>query len=148
MNNSWGKLILGAGLAGSLLLVANGVSADSLDLNPLNPNERAKADYVNYCASCHGVGGEGNGPMASTLKTTPTNLTMLTKDNSGAFPYLKLRKIIDGSYTEGKLRSHSSSDMPIWGDAFRREALGKDKYTAAQARIMNILDYIAMFQYE
>lgn len=147
MNNSWSKFILGAGLAGGMLLAANGVSAEKLDLKPLDPDERAKADYVNYCASCHGVGGEGNGPMASTLKNPPTNLTILAKENGGTFPYLKLRKIIDGSYTEGKLRSHSSKEMPIWGDAFRREALDTNSHVAAQARIMNILDYISMIQY-
>ena len=145
MNNSSSKLILGAALAGGVLFVANGVNAGS---NDLIPNSKAKADYVNYCASCHGVGGTGNGPMASELKAKPTDLTLLAKNNGGNFPFLKLRKVIDGSYTTGSLRAHSSNEMPIWGDAFRREEqLGGNSYTTTQARIMNILDYISMIQY-
>ena len=120
MNNSSSKLILGAALAGGVLFVANGVNAGS---NDLIPNSKAKADYVNYCASCHGVGGTGNGPMASELKAKPTDLTLLAKNNGGNFPFLKLRNIIDGSYTEGTLRAHSSNEMPRWGDVFRRESL-------------------------
>jgi mono/diheme cytochrome c family protein len=145
MKKSWSKLILGAALSGGVLFVATGVSASSDDLVP---NSKAKADYVNYCASCHGVGGTGNGPMASELKTKPTDLTLLAKNNGGNFPFLKLRKVIDGSYTTGSLRAHSSNEMPIWGDAFRREEqLGGNSYTTTQARIMNILDYISMIQY-
>ena len=33
--------------------------------------------YVTYCAACHGVDGKGNGPVASSLKTAPTDLTQL-----------------------------------------------------------------------
>ncbi len=84
--------------------------------------------------------------MASELKAKPANLTLLTKENGGVFPYTKLRKIIDGSYKEGNFRAHSSQEMPIWGDVFRRQAAGS--YMDAQARIMNILDYIEMIQYD
>jgi len=143
MNNSWSKLIFGAGLTASLVFGANGVSAESLDLDP---DVQATADYLNYCAACHGVGGTGNGPMASELKVKPTDLTVLSKENGGNFPYLKLRKVVDGSYKEGNFRAHSSHEMPIWGDVFRKQA-GDGSYSAAQARIMNILDYIAMIQY-
>ena len=137
------KLILGIALVGSALLGINGVSVASDDLMP---NEQQKADYVNYCAACHGVGGEGNGPMASELKANPSDLTVLSKNNGGVFPYMKLRKIIDGSYNEGNFRAHSSREMPIWGDVFRRQAGGS--YVDSQARIMNILDYIEMIQYD
>ena len=144
MRKPWNKLVLGVAIAGSVLFVANGVSAAS---NDLMPNSKAKADYVNYCASCHGVGGTGNGPMASELKAKPTDLTVLAKNNGGKFPFLKLRRIIDGSYATGTLRAHSSNEMPIWGDAFRRESLDENSYIATQARIMNILDYISLIQY-
>ena len=144
MKKSWNKLVLAAAIVGCVLFGVNAVSAAS---NDLMPNSKAKADYVNYCASCHGVGGERNGPIASELKTKPTNLTVLAKNNGGKFPFLKLRKIVDGSYSTGTLHAHSSNEMPIWGDAFRRESLDDNSYIATQARIMNILDYISMIQY-
>ena len=137
------KLILGTALIGSVLSSVNGVNAASDDLMP---NERQQADYVNYCAACHGVGGEGNGPMWHELKTKPSKLTVLSKNNGGVFPYSKLRKIIDGSYKEGDFQAHSSREMPIWGDVFRRQEGVSN--SEAQARIMNILDYIEMIQYD
>jgi len=143
MKNAPHKLVIGVALIGSVMFGVNSVGAASDDLMP---NERQKADYVNYCAPCHGVGGEGNGPMASELKAKPANLTLLSKENGGVFPYTKLRNVIDGSYKEGNFRAHGSKEMPIWGDVFRRQAGGS--FMAAQARIMNILDYIEMFQYD
>jgi mono/diheme cytochrome c family protein len=37
--------------------------------------------FVRYCASCHGVGGTGNGPVAPALKPPPTDLTTISKRN-------------------------------------------------------------------
>ena len=108
--------------------------------------ERAQADYMNYCASCHGIDGTGNGPMASELKTAPTNLTTLTKENNGHFPYIKLRKVIDGSLSTGSIRAHGSGEMPVWGDVFRRHGNPTSKWNDAQARIMNIVDYLSSIQ--
>lgn len=136
MNRLWINLTMSVGLAGSLVLAAGSVNAE----------DRVKADFVNYCASCHGVDGTGNGPMADALKGKPTDLTTLTKNNGKNFPYLKLRKVIDGTVETGRLRSHSSKEMPVWGDVFRRKAAGDNQYVAAQARIMGIMDYIASIQ--
>jgi mono/diheme cytochrome c family protein len=108
--------------------------------------DRARADFINNCASCHGVDGTGNGPMEGELKSKPADLTALTKSNGSDFPYLKIRRIIDGSIATGKMRSHGSKAMPIWGDVFRKESNSDQKWTDAQARIMNIVDYIASIQ--
>lgn len=136
MNKSLTNLMMSVGLVGSLVLAADSVNAE----------DRAKADFVNYCASCHGVDGTGNGPMADVLKAKPSDLTTLTKNNGKDFPYLKLRKVIDGTVETGKMRVHSSKEMPVWGDVFRRKAVGDNKYVAAQARIMSIIDYITSIQ--
>ena len=137
------KLILVTALIGSVLSGVSGVNAAS---DGLMPNEQQKADYANYCASCHAMSGEGNGPMWHELKKKPSNLTVLSKNNGGVFPYTKLRRIIDGTYQEGSFKAHGSREMPIWGDVFLRQEGGS--YSRAQARIMNILDYIEMIQYD
>jgi mono/diheme cytochrome c family protein len=137
MNKTWINLMMGVGLAGSVALAAG----------TANAQDRAEADYINYCAACHGVDGTGNGPMASAMKTKPTDLTLLAKNSSGTFPYVKLVRIIDGSLETGSLRSHSSHEMPVWGNVFRRDASTDDNsYVAAQARIMNIVTYISAKQ--
>jgi mono/diheme cytochrome c family protein len=38
-----------------------------------------------YCAVCHGMTGKGGGPAADSLKTVPTDLTALTKNEGGKF---------------------------------------------------------------
>ena len=84
--------------------------------------------------------------MASELKGSPTDLTTLTQQNNGHFPYIKIRRVIDGSLSTGSIRAHGSAEMPVWGDVFRRQASDVSKWNDAQARIMNIVDYLASIQ--
>ena len=53
-------------------------SADKVK-NPLNDNAKATKDgkvlFANYCVSCHGPKGEGNGVAAASLTPRPKNLT-------------------------------------------------------------------------
>jgi mono/diheme cytochrome c family protein len=136
MSKSWTSLVVGVSLVGSVALVSSAAS----------PDDRAKAEYINYCASCHGADGTGNGPMSEALKGEPADLTMLSTNNNGHFPFLKLRKTIDGSVDTGSLRSHSSREMPVWGDAFRRQSTSDTKWMDTQAKIMSIVDYLSTIQ--
>jgi mono/diheme cytochrome c family protein len=71
--------------------------------------------YVRYCASCHGLSMKGDGAVASGLKNVPTDLTILSATNKGAFPYDRVASIIDGRTTS---RIHGTPDMPVWGEIF------------------------------
>jgi mono/diheme cytochrome c family protein len=73
--------------------------------------------FDQYCASCHGPRGRGDGPAAPTLKTRPADLTTLALRNGGAYPADRVRNIVMG-YT-GVTAAHGSSDMPVWGPIFR-----------------------------
>ena len=73
--------------------------------------------FAAYCTSCHGAAAEGDGPLASSLRVEPADLTVLARDNGGKFPFERVVKRIDG--TE-KVKGHGSSDMPVWGKAFKR----------------------------
>src|SRR5690348_11340019 len=55
-----------------------------------------KEMYTSYCAVCHGTDGKGGGPAASALKTAPTDLTTLSKNNGGKYPALKVTSSIRG----------------------------------------------------
>jgi mono/diheme cytochrome c family protein len=70
-----------------------------------------------HCAACHGSDANGSGPMASTLKTKPANLTLLAKNNGGQFPSARVRRTITG---DDVLASHGSREMPIWGPIFHQ----------------------------
>src|ERR1700692_3421848 len=48
--------------------------------------------YTAYCAVCHGTDGKGGGPAASALKTPPSDLTLLSKNNGGKYRRRKSRQ--------------------------------------------------------
>ena len=70
--------------------------------------------YRNYCATCHGLTGEGAGPMGPALILQPTDLTTLQRDNDDVFPLLRVVKRIDG---RDPLVGHGSP-MPVFGPFF------------------------------
>ena len=89
-----------------------------------------KAMYVNYCAPCHGADAKGAGPVASELKASPTNLTVLSRNNHGKFPDAHIVTVL----TYGaEIKSHGSADMPVWGPI-----LGKMNVSNSQDRMLRI----------
>jgi mono/diheme cytochrome c family protein len=77
--------------------------------------DQGGALYQWYCASCHGMAGDGAGPMAPVLLVPPTDLTQLSAASGGSFPLLRVVRRIDGS---DPLVSHGS-DMPVFGPLFQ-----------------------------
>lgn len=77
-----------------------------------------EADYLQHCATCHGLDGMGRGPMAAVLLVQPTDLTQLTAGNEGVFPTVRVVMRIDG---RDPLVSHGSS-MPVYGQFFQQGA--------------------------
>ena len=73
--------------------------------------------YRVYCAVCHGQKGKGDGPLAESLRSTPPDLTLIARDNGGAYPAEQVARIIDG---REPLLGHGGPDMPVWGDAFQK----------------------------
>lgn len=73
-----------------------------------------RAHYYTHCATCHGLEGRGDGPMAGVLTIKPTNLTELSAQNGGTFPLIRVVKRIDG---RDPLVAHGSP-MPVFGDYF------------------------------
>jgi mono/diheme cytochrome c family protein len=74
--------------------------------------------YAKDCATCHGPGGRGDGPVAETLTPRPADLTRLTAD----LP--ELIKQIDGRAT---VRAHGTSAMPVWGEVFAEGLIDEPK---------------------
>jgi mono/diheme cytochrome c family protein len=97
--------------------------------------------YVNYCASCHGVDGKGDGPAAPAFKTPPSDLTTLAKRNGGKFPVFRVRSILDGQRT---LVAHGNQEMPVWGPVLRAVSGGNE--TIVKMRIANLSRYVESLQ--
>lgn len=97
--------------------------------------------YTNYCAPCHGTDGRGTGPAAAALKSRPTDLTVLTKNNHGKYPDSHVVAILQfGTETS----AHGSEQMPVWGPI-----LGSMNRTNSQEkllRISNLSHYLESIQ--
>jgi mono/diheme cytochrome c family protein len=105
------------------------------------PSNSGKDMYNNYCAVCHGTDGKGAGPAASALKTTPTDLTALAKNNSAKYPAAHVSAVIRGQATT---TAHGSQDMPVWGPLFSSISQGHEGQV--QQRAANLVTYIETLQ--
>jgi hypothetical protein len=81
--------------------------------------------YRRYCASCHGVQGKADGPVAASLKRPPSDLTTLARRSGGRFDERYVIAVIDG---ERLVAEHGLRDMPVWGIVFDKE-LRDEPYT-------------------
>jgi mono/diheme cytochrome c family protein len=109
-------------------------------VTPTSPTSGADM-YKAYCAVCHGDNGKGNGPAAAALKTMPTDLTTLSKNNGGKFPDLKVASMIRG---EGNVAAHGTPEMPVWGQLFWGMSHGHEG--EVQQRVSNLTKYIGSMQ--
>jgi mono/diheme cytochrome c family protein len=97
--------------------------------------------FVTYCASCHGTEGSGNGPVSTSMRHAPPDITGLALANGGMFPAERIRRIIDGREVE----SHGTREMPVWGDAFKALPDGRAEQSV-RARIAAVVEYLASIQ--
>ena len=97
--------------------------------------------YAVHCASCHGLSGHGDGPMAEHLKVAPANLVTLATRNKGVFPTAVIEQVVDGRRA---LKLHGSA-MPVWGDVFSLSGTPAADQVAAE-KIRAIVAYLESIQ--
>ena len=116
-----------------------------------------ETEYLSSCAACHGVDGNGKGPVSAELKSQPADLTVLAKKNNGVFPVNAIYEVIDGRKS---IKAHGSREMPIWGFRYTpspNQALSQaasDQYLnlsydpelAARSRVLAVVDYLNRIQ--
>jgi mono/diheme cytochrome c family protein len=101
------------------------------------------AMYKEYCASCHGLSGKGDGPAATALKDAPANLTTLSAKNGGKFPDAGIAESIK---VGPQVPAHGSAEMPVWGTIFSRMDTAASTGNDVTLRIHNLTDYIKSLQ--
>jgi mono/diheme cytochrome c family protein len=106
--------------------------------------EQGKKLFMKYCATCHGPSATGDGIAASTFKEKPANLTLLSKENGGKFPTMKVITIVKG---DAPIAAHGSREMPVWGDILGRPLEdGMYKKDDAELKILSIANYLQTIQ--
>ncbi len=100
--------------------------------------------FQQFCASCHGPSGYGDGPVAPSLKVLVPDLTGLTLRAGGHFPAERVQKIIDG---RAVLPAHGTRAMPVWGYEFEAQVPPDQPARAtAQLLIDRLIDYLSSIQ--
>ena len=100
--------------------------------------------FERFCASCHGSGARGNGPVASSLNVVVPDLTLIA-DRYGEFPVALVRDVIDGRGID--VRAHGTRTMPVWGYEFWVEEGGDVvAQNAVRNAIAKLVDYLRSLQ--
>ncbi|WP_254899173.1 c-type cytochrome [Thalassococcus arenae] len=81
--------------------------------------------YAQYCATCHGATGAGDGPLTEMMTASVPDLRTLTERHDGVFPMLEVIHIIDG---RTGMRAHGGP-MPVYGALFVEESGGMTPYS-------------------
>lgn len=136
-----------AASAGALLVAGLVLAAGSESRDPRV--DRVLADmgselYVQYCASCHGAEGKGDGPAAGALKKQPADLTRIAARRHGVFPEGEIARFIDGRFAP---EAHGTREMPVWGARFgeRIPEAGLSE-EVVRGRILVLVEYLRSIQ--
>ena len=105
-----------------------------------------RGSYIDACSICHGAFGRGDGLAANKLEKNPSDLTQLSKNNGGVFPWRYVYETIDGRQS---VASHGQRDMPVWGEVWSvavppEYAKHADVYV--NGRILELLLYLDSIQ--
>src|SRR6202047_958772 len=108
-------LVLGAELLTIVCLAgAQENQVEKAHGKPASPVSGAQL-FKEYCAVCHGLGGKGDGPVATALKVPPPNLTTLAQRHDGKFPDDYVSNVLKNGVQNP---AHGSEEMAVWGPIF------------------------------
>jgi hypothetical protein len=112
---------------------------------PAVADEAGQVAYEQYCATCHGPGGKGDGKLTEILSVPVPDLTQLSANNDGVFPMLYVIQTIDG---RTGVRGHDLP-MPVYGALFKERMSEIGPYAAEIAlrgEILSIAYYLESIQ--
>ncbi len=107
------------------------------------PANSGRQMYASYCASCHGVDGKGTGPVAPSLKRSPTDLSVLSRNNGGKFPTDHITAVLQFG---AEATTHGTAEMPVWGPVFYKLDESAPHSSLRALRISNLVQYIETLQ--
>ncbi|MBV8135141.1 MAG: cytochrome c [Deltaproteobacteria bacterium] len=102
---------------------------------------QGKALFMQYCASCHGPNGAGDGPLSPSLSTPPANLRVLSLRFGNPLPQNVIARFIDG---RADVKAHGPRDMPVWGEKFYAESNGDER--KVKERIAKLVAFLQSIQ--
>lgn len=143
-------LITILGTIALLTSAGNAIAKTVVREEPLTWQQIANMDgdavFQNLCASCHGVGGNGDGPAANVIDKSVPDLTRLAANNDGEFSHNAVERAISGN---SRAVTHGTIDMPAWEQQFKYVQMGWSSFQReayARKRIHQLAKYIESIQ--
>jgi len=96
-------------LSASLILAATVAFGLTLEATAKGDAAKGKQIYGTYCVTCHGVAGDGQGPVGKTLKPPPRDFT------AGDFKYGSSDQDVFDIISNGAASKGGSPLMAPWG---------------------------------
>lgn len=128
--------------AGALLAVALVTGTAKAEDDPYV--EAGEELYHRHCGSCHGMTGEGNGPVSTILDPKPADLTRIAARHGGAFPDAKILRIVDG---RDPVVAHGTREMPVWGERFSEGQIpGAGTMASTRGQVLLLIHYLKSIQ--
>ena len=109
-----------------------------------------QVEYRQACASCHGVAGKGDGPVATYMSKPVADLTQIRVRNDGVFPFQEMLELVDGRFSERQPGPHGT-EMPVWGDRYAFGSAVDDPVEAeinTLGRMTSLIYYLHSLQEE
>ena len=130
-------------VAVSLLSLAAVLSVSRPALSANDEVAEGHRYFIQYCASCHGQDGLGDGPVAKSLSRQPANLRKLGDQYGMPLPAHQIAELIDGRDT---IRAHGTREMPVWGERLYEIGQGERVSTGVGQVIAKIIVYLNTIQ--
>jgi mono/diheme cytochrome c family protein len=105
-----------------------------------------RALFVENCAACHGIEGNGDGPEAVGLATRPADLTRIAARRDGVWPMLEVMAIVDGYTGLTNPRENMPAIEGIVEGPMVDFDSGNGLTTPVPARLVSIVEYLESIQ--
>ncbi|MEM8629707.1 MAG: c-type cytochrome [Pseudomonadota bacterium] len=106
----------------------------------------AAGDFRQYCVSCHGLDGKGNGPAGADLSPRPADLTGIAARSGGIYPMAEVMSAIDGYGQSGEGRAMPEFGAYLLDDEQVLVDTGDGIRSPAPKRLVEMAEYLRSLQ--
>jgi Cytochrome C oxidase, cbb3-type, subunit III len=99
--------------------------------------------YLQHCAACHGIKGDGHGPLEHELTAPPTDLRLLSHKYGSPLPGDQIARFMDG---RADVKAHGPRDMPVWGEEMWQYPEGSGNPNQVSDSVAHIIHYLQSIQ--
>lgn len=110
-----------------------------------NDMDQGQKLYLQHCAACHGIKGDGHGPLQHELATPPTDLRLLSQRYGKPLPETQIARFMDG---RADVKAHGPRDMPVWGEEIWQYPEGTGNPDQVSDSVAQIIHYLNSIQIE